>query len=169
MRNSANAVFRSDQMCLLVLSCQLFMDIAANHRSLLWYKQEEINLSRWLIAANSYARMLLFHSSDLTTVKTKLSRLVSYIFSVFLASFLMTHLKPHACEGPFVTLFQRDLLLAFGAVNSDVCKGVNRYVLQHAKSWLSPHSIALHVYSENLAMTKKVLTSLTSLPEEVAN
>ena len=38
----------------------------------------------------------------------------------------MTHLKPHAREGPFVTLYQRDLLLAFGAVtgNSDVCQGV---------------------------------------------
>ena len=32
MRNSANAVFRSDQMCLLVLSHQLFMDIPANRK-----------------------------------------------------------------------------------------------------------------------------------------
>ena len=80
----------------------------------------------------------------------------------------MTHLKPHACEGPSVTLFQRDLLLAFGAVNSDVCKAVNRYVLQHAKSWFSPHDIAISVYSENLPMTKEVFTSLASLLEEVA-
>ena len=80
----------------------------------------------------------------------------------------MTHLKPRACEGPFVTLFQRDFLLAFGAVYSDVCKGVNRYVLQHAKSWLSPHNIAVSFSSENLPMTKKVLTSLTSVPEVVA-
>ena len=80
----------------------------------------------------------------------------------------MTHLKPHACEGPFVTLFQRDLLLAFKAVDSDVRKVVNRYFLQHAKSWLSPHNIALSVYSENPSKTTKVLTSLTSLPEEVA-
>ena len=121
MRNSADAGFRSNQMCLLILSCQLFMDIPANLKSLLWYKQEEINHSHWLTAAKRYLRMLLFHSSDLTTEKTKLSRLVSYIFSVYLPSFLMTHPKPHACEGPFVTLFQRDLLLAFGAVNSDMC------------------------------------------------
>ena len=59
-------------------------------------------------------------------------------------------------------------MLAFGAVNSDVCKGVKRYVLLHAKSWLSPHNISVSVYSENLAMTKEVLTFLTSLPEEVA-
>ena len=77
----------------------------------------------------------------------------------------MTHLKPRACVGPVVTMFQRGLLLAFGPVYSDVCKGVNRYVLQHAKSWLSPHNIAVSVSSKNLPMTKKVLTSLTSLPE----
>ena len=80
----------------------------------------------------------------------------------------MTRLKPHACEGPFVTLFQRDLLLAFEAVDSDVCKVVNRYFLQHAKTWLSPHNIALSVYFENPPMTKEVLTFLTSLPEKVA-
>ena len=169
MRNSANTGFRSDQMCLLVLSRQLFMDIPANLKSLLWYKQEEINHSCWLTTANSYLRMLLFHSSDLITVeKTKLSRLVSYILSVYLPSFLMTHPKTHACEGPFVTLFQRDLLLAFEAIDSDVCKVVNRSFLLHAKSWLSPHNIASSVYYENPPMTEEVLTSLTSLPEEVA-
>ena len=137
MRNSADARFRSDQMCLLVLSCQLFMDISANLKSLLWYKQEEINHSRWLTTANGYLRMLLLHSSNLTTVqKTKLSTLVSYIVSVYLPLFMMTHLKPHACEGPFVTLFQRDLLLAFEAVDYDVCNVVNQYFLQHANSWL---------------------------------
>ena len=110
MRNSANAGFRNDQTCLLVLSHQLFMDIPPNFESLFWYKQEEINHSRWLTAADGYLPMLLFHSSDLTTVeKRKLSRLESYIFSVYLPSFPMTHFKPHACEGPFVTLFQRDL------------------------------------------------------------
>ena len=142
MRNSADASFRSDQMCLLVLPCQLFMDMPANLKSLLWYKQEEISHSRWLTTANGYLRMLLFHSSNVTTVeKTKLSRLVSYIVSVYLPLFLMTHLKPHACEGPFVTLFQRDLLLGFEAVDSDVCKVVNQYFLQHANSWLSPHKL----------------------------
>ena len=93
---------------------------------------------------------------------------MSYIVSVNLPSFLMTHLKPHACEGPFVTLFQRDLFLAFEALDSDVFKVVNRCFLQLAKSWLSPYNIALSVYSENPPMTKELLTSLTSLPEEVA-
>ena len=138
MRNSADARFRSDQMCLLVLSCQLFMDIPVNLKSLLWHKQEEISHSRWLTTVNGYLRMLLFHSSYLTTVEmTKLSRLVSYIVSVYLPSFLITHLKPHACESPFVTLFLRDLLLAFEAVDSDICKVVNRHFLQHAKRFFA--------------------------------
>ena len=59
-----------------------------------------------------------------------------------------------------MTLFQRDLLSAFEAVDSDVCKVVNRYFLQHANSWVSPHNIALSVYSENPSMTKEVLLSL---------
>ena len=77
MRNSADAGFRSDQMCLLILSCKLFVDIPSNLKSLLWYTQEEISRSRWLTMANGYLRMLLFHSSDLATVEmTKLSRFV---------------------------------------------------------------------------------------------
>ena len=65
--------------------------------------------------------------------KKKLSRLVSFIVSVYLPSFLMIHLKPHASEGPFLILFQRDLSLAFEVVYSDVCEVVNRYFMQHAK------------------------------------
>ena len=60
MRNSANAGFWSDQMCLLVLSCQLFMDIPANLKSLLWYEQEEISYCRWLITANVICECFCF-------------------------------------------------------------------------------------------------------------
>ena len=54
MRDITDGGFRSDQMCLLVLSYQLFMDIPANLKSLLWCKQEEICHSRWLTTANGY-------------------------------------------------------------------------------------------------------------------
>ena len=62
----------------------LFMDIPANLESLLRYKQK-INHFRWLTAANGYRPVLLFHSSNLTTVeKTKLSTLcVIYFFCIF--------------------------------------------------------------------------------------
>ena len=42
MGNITDGGFRSDPMCSLVLSCQLFMDIPANLKSLLWRKQEEV-------------------------------------------------------------------------------------------------------------------------------
>ena len=72
-------------MCLLVLSSQLFMDILANLKSSLWYKQEEVSHSGWLTTAKGYLRMFLFHSSDLTTVEmTKLSKAcVIYCFCIF--------------------------------------------------------------------------------------
>ena len=74
---------------------------------------------------------------------------MSFIVSVYLPLFFMIHLKPHAFESPFLTLFQRDLSLACEAVYSDLCEVVNRYVIQHAKSWLSLHNVALSVYSKN--------------------
>ena len=42
MGNITDGGFRSDQMCSLVLPCQLFVDIPANLKSLLWCKQEKI-------------------------------------------------------------------------------------------------------------------------------
>jgi len=161
--------FRSDQMCLLVLSCQLLMDVPENLTHLLWYKQEQVCHSRWLTTANGYLRLLLFGSNELhAEEKNKLYRLVSYIVSVYLPSFLMIHLNPRASEGPRLTLFQRDLLLAYEVVDPGLCEVVKRYFIQHAFSWLSPHNIALSLYSENPPFTKEVLISLSSLPEEIA-
>ena len=45
---------------------------------------------------------------------------------------------------------------------------VNRYFIQHALSWISPHNVALSFYSENPPFTKEALTYLSSLPEEVS-
>ena len=61
--------------------------------------------------------------------------------------------------GSFCDIVSKDLLLAFEAVDSDMCKVRNRYFLQHAKSWLSLHNIALSVYSENPPMTKEIFVS----------
>ena len=61
------------------------MDIPANLKSLLWYKQEEISHSRWLTTVNGYLRMLLFNSSDLATVRDDkiLKACVMYCFCIF--------------------------------------------------------------------------------------
>ena len=78
MKNSANAGFRSDQVCLLVLSHQLFMDIPANLESLLWYKQEEINHSRWLTADAFVSLFRSYYCKDKT-----LNACVRYFFCIF--------------------------------------------------------------------------------------
>ena len=79
----------------------------------------------------------------------------------------MIHLSPKASEGPRLTLFQRDLLLAYQSIDSSLYEIVNRYFIRHASSWLSPHNVALSLYySKNPPFTKKVLSSLSA--EEVA-
>ena len=49
-----------------------------------------------------------------------------------LASFLMIHLNSKASEGPRLTLFQRDFLLAHDHEVTDprLCEVVNRYFIQ---------------------------------------
>ena len=41
------------------------------------------------------------------------------VMTVYVPSFLLIHLKPSAAEGPRITLFQRDLLLAYREIDSE--------------------------------------------------
>ena len=104
--------FRSDQLCMLVPACYIITDISQNVKNLfLKYMQEKVCLSRWITTANGYTRTLVFNSRNLTVAqKNKLQKIVSYIISVYVPSFLMIHLHPKVPEGPFFSLFQRDLL-----------------------------------------------------------
>ena len=65
-------------------------------------------------------------------------------------------------------MFQRDFLLAIEVIDPKLYEVANRYFIQHALSWLSPHNVALSWYSENPPFTTEALTSLSSLPEEVS-
>ena len=60
----------------------------------------------------------------------------------------MIHLHLKACDGPFLTLFQRNLLLAYREIQPDVADMVMKYYLDHAGQWLDPQNVALSVYSE---------------------
>ena len=62
----------------------------------------------------------------------------------------MIHLNPKASEGPRLTLFQRNFLLAHEVIDPRLYEVVNRYFIQHALSWLSPHNVAF----ENPPFTK---------------
>ena len=79
--------------------------------------------------------------------KSKLIRLISYTISVYVPSFLLIHLKPSAAEGQRITLFQRDLLLAYREIDSELAD-VLKYFYEHAVQWMSPVYVALSVFAE---------------------
>ena len=60
----------------------------------------------------------------------------------------MIHLKPGASEGPFLTLFQRNLIVAFQEIDPEIVKTTMKYFLKHASQWLFWKNVALSVYAE---------------------
>ena len=141
--------FRSDQMVMLTLASYLIMDVPENLINFLAYRQKSISRSRWITTANGYLRLLLFYYDKLNRhQQTTLKRLVSYIVSVYVPSFIMMHLKPQAAEGPQLTLFQRDLLNSYQEIDREIADVVFKYFLDHAVHWLSPKNVSLSVFSE---------------------
>ena len=56
--------------------------------------------------------------------------------SVCLPSFFMINLKPEANQGPFLALFQRDLLVAFCDIDAEIVETIMKYFFDHASLWL---------------------------------
>ena len=82
--------------------------------------------------------MLIFNSKNLTdTQKNKLQKIVSYVVCVYVPSFLMIHLNPKASEGPFLSIFYRDLLSCFVEIDPNIPEVVMKYFSAHASQWLS--------------------------------
>ena len=65
--------------------------------------------------------MLKFNSGNLSDIQqVKLVRIISFIISVHVLSFVMIHLNVKAVEGPTLTLSQRDLTLAYRHLDNDI-------------------------------------------------
>ena len=140
---------RSDQLCMLVLAGYIVAEVPENLKNLMFYKQESTCHSRWVTTANRYLRMLIFNLGNLSSDQQhKLKNIISYVISVYVPSFIMIHLNPQAAEGPSLTLFQRDLILAYRQLEPDIADMVWKYFLPHASKWLSPINVALSVYAE---------------------
>ena len=76
---------------------------------------------------------MIFNIGNLSDAqKVKLRKIVFYIICVYVPTFLMIHLNPKAPEGPFLTLFQRDLLAAYQEVEPEITSNVMKYYVQHA-------------------------------------
>jgi len=132
-KRSKKVELRDDQTCLLVLSCFLFMDIPAELQCFLKYQQEATCHSRWITTASGYIRLFIFKCIYFSVdEQAKLLRILSYIVSVYVHSFMIIHLKPKICDDPFITLFQSDLLLSFEDIDQDIHKMVMKYYLKHA-------------------------------------
>ena len=122
---------------MLVLACYLITEIPEHLQNLLLYIQETIRDSRWTTAANGYLRELNFDFGNLTSdQKEKLKKIVSYtlVLCVYAPSFVMIHLHSTAPEGPFLTLFQSDLLFAYSENAPDINNLVMNYYLECAVS-----------------------------------
>ena len=144
-----NHSFRNDHMCLLALSCYILMEVPENMKPFLAYKQEATCHARWITPASAYLRLLIFDICHLDDCqKSNLIGLISYVISVYVPSFLLIHLKLLAAEGPRITLFQRDLLLACRKIDSKLAYVVLKYFYEHAVQWMSPVNVALGVFAE---------------------
>ena len=110
------------------------MELPENMKPLLSYKQEATCHARWLTTASGYLRLLIFNVCRLDeSQRTKLIRLISYIVSVYVPSFVMIHLKPSAAEGQGITRFQRDLLLAYCEIDSELAEVALKYFYDHTQ------------------------------------
>ena len=64
--------------------------------------------------------------------KQKLMKIISYVVSVNIPSFITIHLKLTAPQGPFLTLFQRDFISVYREINLEVADVVSKYDVEHA-------------------------------------
>lgn len=79
----------------------------------------------------------------------------------------MIHLHPKVPEGPFLTLFQRDLLSSYSEIEPDITSIVMKYYLSHASQWLSWKNVALSVHAKVAPYTAEAVQTSESLPETV--
>ena len=96
-----------------------------------------------------------------------MTKLISYIVSVYVPSFIMIRLKPKACDGPFLTLFQRDLLFAYREIDEEVADVVLKYFVEHGSQWLSPKDVALSLFSDCPPFSFNAVKTSSSLPADV--
>ena len=152
--------FRNDYLCLLVLASYLVMNVPDIVKYLLEYRQEEISQSRWITTASGYLRLLIFGLGNFGVDQKKLFQITSYIICVYVPSFMLIHLKPTASEGPFLTQFLRDILLACRDIDPEIADVALKYFLKHATFWLSPKKGCFKSVRRNVSLEREGRQSL---------
>ena len=113
--------------------------------------------------------MLIFNFGNLShNQKVKLIRIISFIISVYVPSFVIIHLHPKAVVGPTLTLFENDLILAqHSHFDNDIADVVWIYYVSHSSQWLSPTNVALSVYAEVPPYSLQPVTASEFFPDSV--
>ena len=119
--------------CIILL---YFDEVPENIKPLLAYKPRATCHARWSPFID------FCHLDDYQ--KSKLIRRIS----VYTPSFLLIHLKPSAAEDSRITIFQRDFLLAYREIDSELADAVLKYFYEYAVQWMSPVNVALSVFAE---------------------
>ena len=70
------------------------------------------------------------------------------LFLFIILSFVTIPLKPLAAEGPGITLFQRNLLLAYNEIDSELAEAALKYFYDHAQQWVTPINVTISVHAE---------------------
>lgn len=152
-RKTSNNDIRDDQASLLVLACSTFRYVPEkvtgkqNMKKYLFYKQEVIHHARWMTKASGYLRLKVFDIFELDCEQiTTLNSIVKFIIDVYVPSFIKIYLKPSAVQGPQNVIDIRDLLR--GARDRTPLK-VKQLYIKHAKTWVTPRTLALCFHDED--------------------
>ena len=125
------------------------LEVARKYGTTVGLKQEATCRARWLTTASGCRRLLIFNVCRLDErERTKLIRLISYVVSVYISSFVTIQLRPSAAEGPGITLFQRNLLPAYNEIDSELAEVALKYFYDHAQQWVIPINVTISVHTE---------------------
>ena len=90
------------------------MDLPEELQCLLFHKGEATCHSTWITTTSGYIWLFLFETSNLSADdKEKWMRILSYIASEYVPTFMTIHLRPKVWNDPYITSFQRELLVAY--------------------------------------------------------
>ena len=131
-----------------------------------FYCQEGVSHARWITTASGYLRTLIFGYGVEPHYIPKLQRMASFIVCVCSPAFLAIHLKPSAADGPSITLFTKDLLLAYKDIDEPIFNAVQNHFVHHSSQWLNPKNIALSVHAEVPPFTLEAVKEKT-FPKQI--
>ena len=79
----------------------------------------------------------------------------------------MIDLKRGTNQGPFLALFQGDLLIAFCDFDAEIVEMIMKHFFDHASHWLSYTNVSLSVHAEVALYSEETIKTCPLLPPSV--